>query len=108
MGEVDDPHDAEDQAEPDAHQAVDGADQKARGECLQKSFHQPRPRAAYVRGCCRRLLSADDARLVSRSTMFPPYYVALLMMPIVKLVLARPAGTALRWRRHCRVVRNRR
>ena len=34
MGEVDDAHDAEDQPEPDAHQAVDGADQKPGGQCL--------------------------------------------------------------------------
>ena len=35
LGEVDDPHDAEDQPEADAHQSVDAADRDARGERVQ-------------------------------------------------------------------------
>ena len=42
LGEVDDPHDAEDQAEPDAHQAIDRADQKSGGQGLQKAFQRLR------------------------------------------------------------------
>ncbi|MGY4458780.1 hypothetical protein ACVWYI_002740 [Bradyrhizobium sp. LB13.1] len=51
VGEVDDPHDAEDQAEPDTHQAVDGTDQKACGERLKESLHQPGLRAAPAPAC---------------------------------------------------------
>ena len=40
LGEIDHPHDAEDQPEPDAHQAVDRADQKAGGQRLQKTFQR--------------------------------------------------------------------
>ena len=35
LGEVDDPHDAEDQPEADAHQSVDAADRDARGQRVQ-------------------------------------------------------------------------
>ena len=38
LGEIDDAHDAEDQPEADAHQAVDRADQKPGGQRLQKTF----------------------------------------------------------------------
>ena len=40
LGEVDHPHDAEDHREADAHQAVDRADQGARGERLQEALEQ--------------------------------------------------------------------
>ena len=40
LGEIDHPHDAEDQPEPDAHQAVDRADQEAGGQRLQKTFQR--------------------------------------------------------------------
>ena len=36
LGEVDDPHNAEDQPEPDTHQAVDAADGKAGGNRVQR------------------------------------------------------------------------
>ena len=40
LGEVDHPHDAEDQPESDAHQAIDRADQKSGGQCLQEAFQR--------------------------------------------------------------------
>src|SRR5258705_12901940 len=40
MGEVDDPHDSENQSEADAHQAVDRADQQAGKQRLQKAFQE--------------------------------------------------------------------
>ena len=36
LGEIDDPHRAEDDPQPDAHQGIGSADQDARGERLQK------------------------------------------------------------------------
>lgn len=40
LGEIDDPHHAEYESEPDAHQAVDRADQKSGGQGLQKAFDE--------------------------------------------------------------------
>src|SRR5215471_16287819 len=40
LGEVDDAHDAEDEAEADAHQTVDGADRDARGDRVQHVLDQ--------------------------------------------------------------------
>src|SRR5262249_22142557 len=42
MGEIDDAHHAEDQAEPDAHQAIDRADEETAGPCLQEAFEELR------------------------------------------------------------------
>jgi hypothetical protein len=59
VGEVDDPHDAENQSKPNAHQTVDGADQKAGDQRLQKAFyklcHREPPAEMPVRAAIRRL-----------------------------------------------------
>ncbi len=47
-----DPHDAEDQAEPDAHQAVDRAHEETGGKRLQKILHQD-PEVAHSSPCSR-------------------------------------------------------
>jgi len=40
LGEIDDAHDAEDDPEPDAHQAVDRSQQNACRERLEKNLHE--------------------------------------------------------------------
>jgi hypothetical protein len=58
LGEVDDPHDAEDQREADAHERVDAAHEQPRDEVLQEL-----PRAQDVRLCRpggRRYLAAGQ------------------------------------------------
>src|SRR6266508_5563177 len=50
LGEVDDPHHAEDDAEPDAHQAVDGADQNAGDERLKENLDESAQRVHVLPG----------------------------------------------------------
>ncbi len=55
LGEIDDAHDAEDQVQPDADEAVDPAEQDAGDQDVEERFHQPgaasRARNAGPAGC---------------------------------------------------------
>ena len=98
LGEVDDPHDAEDQPEPDAHQAIDRADQKPGGQGLQKTFQclgHRSPRAGRgVRwpglGCRRRRSRFGHC--------FPRFYVrhCVIMMLVAAAAPPAQAGTVRR------------
>ncbi len=62
LGEIDHPHRAEDDAEPDAHQRVGRSDQDAGGERLQEIEEREGHRTTITggRGECHRILTAID------------------------------------------------
>ena len=96
LGEIDDAHHAEDQPEPDAHQAVDRTDQEAGGQRLQEAFQRLghwRPRAGRAYPCFGPAVDMASSAVSGLNIALPIFGLSLsIMMPAAVVTLSLESG----------------